>query len=134
MSLIAQRLGGSRLTQLLVPFVVVTTPITIMECTSTQNDLVCAYFTVLTLYFLLRGETVWTGIGFGLALLTKSPSGFLILPFMVLLYFREGFAKRGWLKTGAKLVAVGYIVLAFNLPQWVRNYQIFKTRSATPSM
>ncbi len=126
MSLIAQRLGGSRLTQLLVAFLVVTTPIAILEATSTQNDLVCAFFTVLTLYFLLRGETVWTGISFGLALLSKSPAGFLILPFMVLLFFREGFTKRGWLKTGVKLVAVGCIAFAFSLPHWVRNYQIFQ--------
>lgn len=126
MSLVAQRLGGNRLTQLLVAFLVVTTPVSIHEATSTQNDVVCAFFTALTLYFLFCEETVLTGISFGLALLTKSPSGFLILPFMLLVFFREGFGKHSWLKTAGKLVAVGCIALALNLPHWARNSQIFE--------
>ncbi len=126
MSLIGKRLGADRFTQLMVAFVVLTTPIAILEATSTQNDVVCAFFTVSTLYFLFADRTVLTGLSFGLALLTKSPAGFLILPFLVLVFIRGAIGRRALLKTTAQLLAIGSLAFALNVPHWLRNRQILE--------
>jgi len=79
----------------------------------------------MTLYFLSAGKTVLTGISFGLAILTKSPAGLVILPFLLLLFFRELFNKRGWFKAATKILVISCLVLVFNVPHWLRNSQTF---------
>jgi len=126
MSLIADRLGADCFTQCLVAFVVLTTPIVILEASSTQNDLVCALFVVMTLYYLSAGKTALTGISFGLAILTKSSAGLFILPFLLLLFLFESFNKRGWLKAVTRIFVIGCFVLVFNVPHWLRNSETFQ--------
>ena len=126
MSLIARRLGANGLTQWLVAFVVVTTPTPILESTSTQNDLVCAFLTACTLYFLYCDRTILTGLCLGLAVLVKSPSGLAVLPFLILLFTCEAFHQRRTLKVAGKLAVIGCIALAINTPLWLRNTQTFQ--------
>jgi hypothetical protein len=124
-SLLVRRLGGDGFTQCAAAFVVFTTPICILESTSTQNDLACALLTATAVYFLYRGKTLMTGLSLGLAVLIKSSAGLFIFPFLPLLLLRELFHPRGILRTARKLAAIGGIAIALNTPHALRNMRIF---------
>ena len=125
-SRIASRLGADRWTQWLTAFLVLTTPIAILESTSTQNDLVCAFLTAATVYFLYCEETIWTGFSLGLAILVKSTAGLVVSPFFLLLWLRQPLQPRRIFQAAAKLAAIGSIVLALNAPLWLRNLHTFQ--------
>lgn len=124
-SLLVRRLGGDRFAQTAAAFVVAVTPICILEATSTQNDLVCALLTAATLAFLLRGNTLWTGLSFGLALLVKSSAGLFVFPFWLAFFLGDLVGRRGTLKTLGRFAAIGGIALAFLVPHTLRNLRIF---------
>ncbi len=126
-SLLARRLGENRFTQCAAAFVVVTTPMCILEATSTQNDLTCAFLTVTTIYFLYCGRTVLTGISLGLAILVKFPAGVFVLPFLLLLLLRKPLHPRGILRKAGKLFAIGGIAIALNTPHALRNIHTFRS-------
>jgi Dolichyl-phosphate-mannose-protein mannosyltransferase len=134
MSLIARRLGADRFVQTLVAFVVLTTPLFILQATSTHNDLTCAFLAATTLYFLYREKTVLTGICLGLAILVKLTAGLAIAPFLLLPFLREPLHRRGILKAVGKLAAIGAIALALNAPQWLRNLHIFDNPLSSETM
>jgi hypothetical protein len=124
-SLLARRLGADGFTQCAAAFIVITTPICILEATSTQNDLLCALLTVTTLYFLCRGQTLMTGLSLGLAILIKSSAGLFVFPFLLLFFFRKPIHPRGMLRTAGKLAAIGGIAIALNTPHTLRNMRTF---------
>ncbi|MGD0348477.1 MAG: glycosyltransferase 87 family protein [Terracidiphilus sp.] len=126
-SLLVRRLGGDGFTQCAVAFVVLTTPICILEATSTQNDLICALLTATTLYFLFCDRTLLTGLGLGLAVLIKSSAGLFVFPFLLVPFFRKPFHLRGILRTAGKLAAIGGIAIALNTPHTLRNMRIFRS-------
>ncbi len=77
-SLITKELKFSKFTQILAGFVASTTPMAILQSSSTQNDLVLGVLCLSFAYFLLRfvksfsiEDGIFTAISFGLALLTK---------------------------------------------------------------
>lgn len=96
-SLIAKLLGAGRLGQLASGAVAASTPIVIMESTSTQNDLVAALWmtVVVAVSVAIRhdrqmepdGSRWWVavtgGLAGGLAMLTKGTSFVLLAPFVV---------------------------------------------------
>ena len=125
MSLIARRLGADRFTQCLVAFVVLTTPLSILQATSAHNDLTCAFLAATAIYFLYCDRTVLTGICLGLAMLVKLNAAFAVAPFLLLIFFREPFHRRGIFRSVGKLAAIGGIALALNTPQWLRNFHTF---------
>jgi hypothetical protein len=125
MSLIARRLGADRFTQCLVAFVVLTTPLSILQATSAHNDLACAFLAATALYFLYCDRAVLTGVCLGLAILVKLTAAFAVAPFLLLFFFREPFHRRGIFRAVGKLAAIGGIALAFNTPHWLRNIDIF---------
>ena len=125
MSLIARRLGADRFTQCVVAFVVLTTPLSILQATSTHNDLTCAFLAAMAIYFLYCDRTVLTGICLGLAMLVKLNAAFAVAPFLLLIFFRESFHRRGILRSAGRLAAIGGIALALNTPQWLRNIHTF---------
>ena len=126
LSLIARRLGADRVTQYLVAFVVLTTNLSILQATSTHNDLACAFLAVTALYFLYCDKTVLTGICLGLAILVKLTAAFAVAPFLLILFFREPLHRRGvFQRAVGKLAAIGGIAVALNTPQWLRNIDIF---------
>ena len=125
MSLIARRLGADRFTQCLVAFVVLTTPLSILQATSTHNDLACAFLGATTIYFLYCGRTVLTGICLGLALLVKLTAGLAVAPFLLLPLLRGPLHRRSIFSAFGKLSVIGVIALALNSPQWLRNMHTF---------
>jgi len=124
-SLLARRLGADGFTQCAAAFLVLVTPIALLEATSTQNDLVCALMTATTIYFLYRGKILLAGFSLGLAVLVKATAGLFILPFLLLVFFREIFHRRGVPRTIAKFAAIGAIAIALNAPHTLRNMRIF---------
>lgn len=133
-SLLVRRLGAGSFAQCAAAFIVLTTPICILEATSTQTDLVCALLTLATLCFLLRGRTLMTGLSLGLAVLTKSSAGLFVFPFLLVLFFRKPFQLRGILRTAAKLAVIGGIAIALNTPHALRNLRIFHNPLGENSM
>lgn len=125
MSLIARRLGADRFTQCLVAFVVLTTPLSILQATSTHNDLTCAFLAATAIYFLYCDRTVLTGICLGTAMLVKLTAVFAVAPFLLMIFFRKPFHRRGIFREVGKLAAVGGIALALNTPHWLRNIHTF---------
>jgi 4-amino-4-deoxy-L-arabinose transferase-like glycosyltransferase len=124
-SLLVRRLGGDVFAQCAAAFVVIATPICILEATSTQNDLVCALLTATTIYFLSRGRTLMTGLSLGLAVLIKSSAGLFVFPFLLLLFFRRPFHLRRILRTAGELAVIGAIAIALITPHTLRNIRIF---------
>ncbi|MGA3132469.1 MAG: glycosyltransferase 87 family protein [Terracidiphilus sp.] len=124
-SLLVRRLGGDGFTQCAAAFVVLATPICILEATSTQNDLVCALLTAATIYFLYHGKTFVSGISLGLAVLIKATAGLFVFPFLLLLFFRAPHNWRGIFRAAAKLAAIGGIAIVLNAPHTLRNMRIF---------
>jgi len=124
-SLIALQLGANRFTQVLTAFIVLTTPIILLEGSSTQNDLACAFFTTVTLYYLLSGRTALTGISLGLAILTKSTAGLFAFPFLLAVLFYDSNKSRNWIATTGKFLLIGSLALAVNLTHWSRNWMTF---------
>jgi hypothetical protein len=125
MSLIARRLGADRFTQCVVAFVVLTTPLSILQATSTHNDLTCAFLAATAIYFLYCDRTVLTGICLGLAMLVKLDAAFAVAPFLLFPLFRGPFHRRSIFRAVGKLAAIGGIAFALNAPQWLRNIHTF---------
>lgn len=109
-------------------------PMAILQATSTQNDLVAAFWLLAFAGFVILGqqrtfsasEWVATGLTLGLGILTKSTLYVYALPFLVLL------AAGGWKKNGRRqlrgLVVVFGLAALLNLPVWWRN----QVTSGTP--
>jgi hypothetical protein len=77
-TVIAKELGLSRRAQLFSAVVAATTPMAVLQSSSTQNDLVTAALCLSFAYFLARatrslsrGDALFCGLSFGLALLSK---------------------------------------------------------------
>lgn len=136
--LIAQLLGGDRRAQALAAVVAVTTPMAILEGSSTQNDLVEAFFLMLVVHAALtlrakdriRPVDVWPlAAALALALLAKSTGYLLAGPFVVLALSRRWRSPR--LLIAPLVVLVGF-VLAVNLGQAVRNENAYGSLVGPP--
>ncbi len=92
-SLIAKQLGAGFRGQIGATVICATIPMGIMQSTSTQVDLVAAFWLVITIYCLLSLKKhfsilniILLGCSLGLALLTKTTNYFFILPFLIWLF------------------------------------------------
>jgi hypothetical protein len=117
-SRIAGQLGGGRLAQLLTAFLVGTTPLVVLESTSTQTDLVVAAWVVavatLVLDELDRRTPGWTaallGAAAGLTTLTKATGLLGVVP--LLLVWTAGQLRRAPLRALANLLLAGAVAVA----------------------
>jgi len=134
-SLLARELGGDARTQMLAALLVLTTPMAVLQASSTQNDLVCSFFVVTTVLHCLSFKADFPcalvlGMSAGLAILTKGTALVFIAPF-VLWALRRAFAlckpRRGLVVLGL----AGVLVLAINTPHGVRNQRVFGTPLGT---
>jgi hypothetical protein len=89
-SLITEQLGADRFRQMFAAVIAATIPMAILQSTSTQNDLVAAFWLVCFVYFgmhlLETGETraaIPAGAALALAILTKGTAYLYALPFVV---------------------------------------------------
>ncbi|WP_432834235.1 hypothetical protein [Dactylosporangium sp. CA-092794] len=118
-SRIAAQLGGSRRAQLIAALVFGTTPIVVLEATSTQTDLVVALWvgSVATLVLdELRRRTAWPamlllGAAAGLTLLTKA-TGLLAVGPLLLLWFGAQVRQRPiWRAVAGAAIVAGVMAL-----------------------
>jgi len=128
-SLCARELGGRSASQFLAAAFVATIPMALHQANSTQNDLVCGYFVLVTAFFLLnaiaRTQTVdvlYAGLSCGLALATKGTAYPLLVPMLVAfgIWLLSQGQIPGMLKSGAILLAC---ILLVNGGWWLRNYE-----------
>ncbi len=130
-SLITQHLGGSRRAQLLSAAVAGTLPMAVVQASSTQNDLVTAFWVVATAVAVLRLPDAadptrrWLSLGgaVGLGLLTKGTSYLFIFPLLLWLGIRLGVARRRP-RFGLAALAVA-LVVSLNAGAWARNTRTY---------
>lgn len=128
-SLIARSLGAGARGQVLAAVLCATIPEGILEASGSMNTYVLTFWLVASVYFLLRWneEPDWfhalgAGTAIGLAVFTKG-TAFLIVPCMVAACWWMG-APRARRLFLMRLPVLALLVLAINLPQAVRNYDL----------
>lgn len=129
-SLIAQQLGANLRGQLFAAVFAVTIPMAIVQASSTQNDLACAFWLVTLVYFLLAYawtpsllHTLAVGVSLGLAALSKGVAYVDASPFL-LLFGIWIVRSRGW-RFWQPLSLIVLIALAINLGFFLRNVAAF---------
>jgi 4-amino-4-deoxy-L-arabinose transferase-like glycosyltransferase len=109
-------------------------PVGILEATSTQNDLLVAFWLISILVFVFRTydydvsilDLFTIGLILGLGLLTKGtffPYAVVPILFLVIFIFRRDSWKRVFLQG----LLIGFIALTINLGNWTRNIDTFGT-------
>jgi hypothetical protein len=128
-SLIAELLGADPRGQVLAAVVSATIPEGVLEASGPMNQYVLAFWITAAVVFLLdwNRKPSWTaglfgGLAVGLALLTKG-TAFVFLPFLAAACFWAGsaYTRIRLLKRGVAILAV---ILALNLPQFLRCYDL----------
>ncbi|HTO88628.1 MAG TPA: glycosyltransferase family 39 protein [Thermoanaerobaculia bacterium] len=128
---VARRLGGGRTAQIGAAVFAATLPMAILQGSSTQNDLVVAFWLLAFVNFLLRSrerdsgvaDTLLAGGSLALAILTKATAYLFVLPFLLWLGVSL-FRRRGWRALGP-LALAGGLVLLVNAGAWLRNAALF---------
>jgi 4-amino-4-deoxy-L-arabinose transferase-like glycosyltransferase len=124
-SLIAGHLGLSKKMQLIAALFFATVPMAIMQSTSTQTDLVEAFFIICMAERFLEWGKIGTlqnsidfGIALGLAILTKGTAYPISFPFVLIfgLLAIKHYKKRLLVAFGAVLLC-----LMLNMPHYIRN-------------
>lgn len=130
----AAALGARRRGQLAAAVLVGTTPLAILQASSTQNDLLLAMWLLLAATLAVR---IWSGVAssipaeallgslaLGMAVLTKGTGALLGLPIGLLLLVAV--ARRLPMTRTALLATVGLTLLvAPNVGQWSRNHETY---------
>lgn len=132
-SLAARWLGIGKKGQWLAGIFVASLPMAILQSTSTQNDLVTAFFAAVLLERVLRvlkqkkmdvRSIGWISLSTALGMSTKGTFVAFCIPLLVLVGLlvlrREGFFRAVILTS-----CVAGAVFVFNSPLWVRNLQTF---------
>jgi 4-amino-4-deoxy-L-arabinose transferase-like glycosyltransferase len=126
---LAESMGAGRRACALASLFAGTLPMACLQAASTQNDLVCAFWTICFVW-LMRNRDSWfhvalCGISMGLTLLTKATAYIYVAPFAVgwLIVFVR---RRQWREV-ANIAVVGIVALLLNLPTYYRNYQFNST-------
>ncbi len=121
--LITKFLSKDKKTNLLSIVLVLTTPMAIMQASSTQNDLVVSSILLATIYLGFKKAWWLFGLSIGLGMLTKNTYAIFALPFCF--YFGVKWLKE--YKQKALLLFLWFLlcVIFINLMHWHRNYQEF---------
>lgn len=128
--LIAQEFGLKQRHQYLSGILALTVPISILEATSTQNDLLVGYFLISFSYFMIRYirleercDLVFCAASLGLAVLTKPYALIYGFPFACwltgFLFYRRG------LGCWRPLTVFMAVFASVNLGLWTRNIEAF---------
>jgi len=128
-SLIVARLKGKGAAQALAALIVATTPMGILQSTSTQNDYVVSFWLVCFVYFglalLQEGRwlySVTAGASLGLAWLVKGTAYVYCVPFLIWIIVGgiKAHGRKFLIHTGAILI----IAVLINSPYFLRNYSL----------
>jgi 4-amino-4-deoxy-L-arabinose transferase-like glycosyltransferase len=130
-SLGAKDLGSGRLGQVVAAVFAATLPMAILQASSTQNDLVVAFWLLALAHFALRavrgemGLINWLAAGgsLGLALLTKATAFLYAFPFVLWLAAALWRSRRAAPWRAA--LAAGVLAVLINAAPWARNLALF---------
>ena len=128
-SLLARFFGAGQRGQIFAAFLTATIPMGILQGSSTQNDYVLSFWSVIFVYFGLRwqrkGQTLdalAAGGALGLGILTKALAYFLALPF--LLWFFIAGVQKFRSKAILSFLIVAVLALAVNFNHLQRNFEL----------
>ncbi len=133
-TLITREFDSSASSQFYSAIIVCTIPMVILQSSSTQNDLVVSFFLLSYAYFSIRlvktndvVNAVFSGLSFGLALLTKGTAYIFALPIAALpfIYCATHFRKEKFVKTIKMSALIAAIGLLLNAGHLYRNYDLF---------
>ena len=130
-SVLVRILGGAYFAQSLAALLVATTPMILLQSTSTQNDLVCGFFVVAAACFLFERlatsatkHELYFPLSVALAIATKGTAYVILPPFvayaLIIVSKREGF-RRGVRLAGQLTI----VTLMLNSGHWTRNLALW---------
>ena len=130
-SLLVRLLGGTLGAQSLAALVVASTPMVILQSSSTQNDVVCGFFVVVAVYFAFERlvtsskEHEWyLPLSVALAFATKGTAYFILLPFVG--YAMVGVMRQEGLRACSRLIGIMVLaILLLNVGYWARNFGLW---------
>ncbi len=130
-TLIAQELKVSRLGQILAAVFCVTIPMAILQGSSTQTDLVIAFWLTCFVFFSLKMKrrpvsiyAIASGMALGLSILTKATAYIFAFPF--LLWFVISLIKNRVSQKWLYFSIIAILTLAINFGQYARNYDLYR--------
>ena len=140
-SMISQRLGASRHGQQVAAVAAAATPMAVLQASTTQNDLVCAFWCLAVAYWVVAYVTerpagggqvwwwaLWMGSALGLAIMSKPTAYLACAPFLLWLAIvavrRDGFVPCG----GSRGLRCCSITLALVSGWFVDNARLLKGR------
>ena len=131
-SLLLRLLGGSLFAQSLAALVVASTPMIILQSSSTQNDVVCGFFVIAAVYFAFerRGTAgvtheIYFPLSVALAIATKGTAYPILFPFVayaVITGLRQDGLRPGVRSVGALVL----VVFLLNVGHWSRNFGLWQ--------
>lgn len=121
--LISKFLSKNKKTNLLSIVLVLTTPMAIMQASSTQNDLVVSSILLSTIYLGFKKSWLSFGLSIGLGMLTKNTYAIFALPFCI--YFGVKWLKEYKQKAILLFLLFLLCVIFINSMHWYRNYKEF---------
>ena len=133
-SAIANALGVEKRGQVLAAAFAASTPMAILQATSTQNDLVVGYWLLCLVYMMVTTRSsaglsletsLYIGLATGLGMLTKGTFYPIAFPFLIWLVYWVW--KQQGLGGFKKLVVMGMIPVVLNLGFWLRNIATYGT-------
>ncbi len=127
-SLVAKGLGARQLGQWLAAVFVASVPMCLLQATSTQNDLVTAFWLISALYFIILGderelatdEALSLAISAGLGILTKGTAYPYLFPLALWFLIRQIRRKKARPFLLQSLF-ISLVILVLNLGYWSRN-------------
>jgi len=128
-SLIVRALIGEK-HQWLGAFLTACFPMAIMQSTTTQNDLVTAFWILCYTYFIFKDrqnsviDIAWGSSAFGLAILTKPTALIYGIP-LTIFFFRKNIRWGMWKNKLSLLGIFSVCSLSFSIPHFLRNKAIF---------
>lgn len=131
---VARLLGANRSGRLLASAFCLSIPMAVLQASSTQNDLVSAFWLLCLAYLVAapRGQAsppsnaVYVGMAAGLGMLTKTTSYLYAAPFLGRYLLKVWRSDRLW-TAGKRLGGAMLVVVALNAGYWTRNWTTYRT-------
>lgn len=120
-SLIAEAMGLGRRGQAFAALLSATLPNAILQASGAKNDCVLSLWLAATIYFALRRQAEFAALALGLAIGTKATAYLFAPPLLLAAWL---IAKRDGRRLRLEIAALAAGVLALNLPQYVRNFDL----------
>lgn len=140
-SLLAAQMGGTKFAQWLAALLVASTPMAILQATSTQTDLICSFWVLAFVWITTKlvdadvsptAQWVLAGLTLGLAIATKGTAYIFCAPFVARLLWSALVRRNSGASLRGSAIMLG-LVMALNAPHYLRNVRTFGTPLGDPA-